>query len=203
MTDYFDLLGEQRRPWLDAEHLKAKFLSLSANFHPDHVRNPDEGEKSAGAPRFADLNTAYNCLREAKSRTRHLLELELGHEAEKVSEIPPDLANLFIEVAQVCREAGDYLVERSKTCSPLLRVQLFERGQELADRLQMLRLQLSQRQEAPTRDLKSLDAEWGRTMSDSTARPLALQRLEEIHRRLSFYGRWDSQLREAIIQLTL
>ena len=39
MTDAFALLSEPRRPWLDAEALKARFLPLSAAVHPDRVHS--------------------------------------------------------------------------------------------------------------------------------------------------------------------
>ena len=45
MTDYFALLGETRRPWLDTEALKAKFLTLTASVHPDRVHNATPTEK--------------------------------------------------------------------------------------------------------------------------------------------------------------
>jgi hypothetical protein len=50
MTDCFDLLGEPRRPWLDAEALKSRFLLLSAEAHPDRVHGgTDEAKAAAGA----------------------------------------------------------------------------------------------------------------------------------------------------------
>ena len=78
MTDYFALLGESRRPWIDPEELKAKFLALTAQVHPDRVHNASEAEKQAASRRSAEMNAAYNCLREAKTRLLHLLELERG-----------------------------------------------------------------------------------------------------------------------------
>ena len=38
MADYFALLDEPRRPWLDPEELKAKFHALTATVHPDRVQ---------------------------------------------------------------------------------------------------------------------------------------------------------------------
>ena len=78
MIDYFTLLNEPRRPWLDAELLKQKFLALSATVHPDRVHNLGEAERAAAQERYTELNTAYNCLREPKERLQHLLQLELG-----------------------------------------------------------------------------------------------------------------------------
>jgi hypothetical protein len=37
MQDAFALLNEPRRPWLEAEALKQKFLALSSAVHPDRV----------------------------------------------------------------------------------------------------------------------------------------------------------------------
>ena len=76
--DYFTLLGEPRRPWLDPDSLKQKFLTLSATVHPDKVHSVTETEKNTASKKFAELNTAYHCLAHPKSRLLHLLELELG-----------------------------------------------------------------------------------------------------------------------------
>src|SRR5437868_8581649 len=78
MTDNFSLFNEPRRPWLDADLLKQKFLKFSAEVHPDKIHNASDGEKAAANKRYAELNAAYNCLREPKERLLHLIELELG-----------------------------------------------------------------------------------------------------------------------------
>ena len=75
MTDYFAFFNEPRRPWLDAESLKQKFLALSATVHPDRVHNLGEVERAAAQERYTELNTAYNWLREPKERLQHLLQL--------------------------------------------------------------------------------------------------------------------------------
>ena len=83
--DCFALLGEPRRPWLDAEALKAKFLTRSAEVHPDRVHQSSEADKLAANQRYTELNAAYNCLREPRHRIRHLLELELGQQTSRSS----------------------------------------------------------------------------------------------------------------------
>jgi curved DNA-binding protein CbpA len=74
--DNFALLGQPRLPWLDPVALKAAFLEQSARLHPDRVQAAGAEEKAAATARFAELNAAYNCLREPKERLLHLLELE-------------------------------------------------------------------------------------------------------------------------------
>src|SRR3954464_16081107 len=110
MTDFFALLQEPRRPWLDPGALKQKFLALSARMHPDKVQAAGEPEKAAIARNFAELNTAFNCLSEPKSRLLHLLELESGARPAEIQQIPPGLADLFIEVATLCKNADGFLV---------------------------------------------------------------------------------------------
>jgi hypothetical protein len=39
MNDCFALLNEPRRPWLDSEALKQRFVSLSAELHPDRTHS--------------------------------------------------------------------------------------------------------------------------------------------------------------------
>src|SRR6266436_5956888 len=68
MNDYFAVLNEGRRPWIDPDLLKQKFLTLSAQVHPDRVHNASEAEKRSAQQRYTDLNSAYNCLRDSKAR---------------------------------------------------------------------------------------------------------------------------------------
>ena len=68
MLDNFALLNEARRPWLEAEPLKQKFLALSSEFHPDRAHAAGEAQREAATRRFAGLNAAWQCLREPKER---------------------------------------------------------------------------------------------------------------------------------------
>ena len=78
MTDNFALLNEPRRPWLDVDLLKQKFLARASGAHPDRVHNASDSEKAEVTKRYIELNAAYNCLADPKLRLLHLLELELG-----------------------------------------------------------------------------------------------------------------------------
>jgi len=197
MTDNFALLNEPRRPWLDPELLKAKFLTLSSVVHPDHIHNADKAEKLAATRRYTALNAAYNCLREPKERLLHLLELERGAKPVVVQSIPAGTMILFSEVAQLCREADAFLAEKNNVTSPLLKVQMFERGQEWTDKLNALQQKLSARRNELTVELKSMNAGWE---SPTNSRPL--NRLEELYRNFSFVTRWMEQIREKLVQLS-
>jgi len=201
MTDYFVLLNEPRRPWLDPDSLKKKFLALAASLHPDRSHNADELEKAGANRRYAELNTACNCLAEPKLRLRHLLELELGAKPKDVQLIPAALADLFAEVVTTCRNADVFLAEKDKATSPLLQVGLFKRAQEWIERLNDLRKKLNGLHEQLTGELKLLDAKW--TATGAAAHGEILPKLEELYRLFSYFNRWNSQIQERIVRLTL
>jgi DnaJ-domain-containing protein 1 len=200
MTDNFTLLNEPRRPWLDADLLKQKFLALSANLHPDKIHSASDAEKNVAAKKFAELNAAYNCLLEPKSRLLHLLELELDAKPKDIQTIPSALADLFAEVSMVCRSADGFLAERSKVTSPLLQVQLFERGQDWVENLNVLQRKLNELREKLTQELKSLDTEW--ISADAVSRQEILPELEELYRLFGYFNRWHGQIQERVVQLS-
>jgi curved DNA-binding protein CbpA len=200
MTDYFALLNEPRRPWLDADLLKQKFLALASDAHPDRVHNAGESEKAEVTQRYALLNAAYNCLAEPKLRLLHLLELELGAKPKDIQTIPTALADLFAEVATTCRNTDTFLVEKNKATSPLLQVQLFERGQDWVEKLNALQRKLNDLREKLTSELKSLDAQW--ISAEATSRREILLKLEELYRLFGYFNRWNNQIQERVVQLS-
>jgi DnaJ-domain-containing protein 1 len=206
MTDHFALLNEPRRPWLDTDALKTRFLALSAEVHPDRVHAGSAAEKEAAHERFALLNTAYNCLRDPKTRLLHLLELELGARPKDVQRIPPGTMELFVEVGQLCRQVDTFLAERAKVTAPMLRVGLFEQGMEWTDRLNGLQQRVNARREELLAEVQQLNAIWeGAPAGGSVARrrALPLERLELVYRVLSYISRWSEQLQERVVQLAM
>jgi DnaJ-domain-containing protein 1 len=199
--DYFALLDEPRRPWLDPDALKQKFLARSANAHPDKVHTAPEPERHAAAQKFAALNAACHCLARPKLRLLHLLELERGAKPKEVREIPNALAGIFTDVATACREADRFLSEKAKTDSPLLQVQLFERGMEWIDQLNALQKKLSTVSEELIAALRDADLKW--MTRDAITRAELLDELEDLYRLFSYFDRWHGQIRERIVQLSL
>ena len=200
MTDNFALLNEPRRPWLDPDLLKQKFLTRSANFHPDRIHSASETEKLAATKKFTELNAAFNCLAEPKSRLRHLLELELGAKPKDIQQIPAALADLFAAVANTCRHADIFLAEKNQATSPLVQVQLFERGQDWVEKLNELQKKLDELSKKLTSELKALDARWIAT--DAVSRREILPKLEELYRLFGYFNRWNNQIQERVVQLS-
>ena len=196
VSDHFALFNEPRRPWLEPETLKEKFLALSAEVHPDRVHQASESDKLAANQRYTELNAAYNCLREPRDRLRHLLELELGKKPSDLTHVPNDLMDLFFSVGQLLREVDAFVAEKGRATSPLLQVQLFERGQEWIEKLNGIRQLINSRREPLIDELKRLNGGWDAYL------PKPMERVLEIWRWLSFYDRWLAQIQERTVQIS-
>ncbi|MEK7678426.1 MAG: hypothetical protein AAB676_21570 [Verrucomicrobiota bacterium] len=204
--DYYALLHEPRRPWIDPERLKAKFLALLAAAHPDRVHRGDEAEKAAAQERAAELNAAYHCLREPKERLQHLLELEGSGNPAMVTGASAAVTDLFFEVGQACREVDAFLGEKEKATSPLLKVRLFEQGMTWSDRINRLQAKIDARREELMAELRGMNPAWEsvtREGGGDRAVALPLSRLEEIFRLVSYFARWTQQLQERALKLSL
>jgi curved DNA-binding protein CbpA len=201
MPDYFALLEETRRPWLEADAVKQKFIALSGPVHPDRIHSAPAEARSAAAKSFADLNAARQHLSDPKLRLLHLLELERGDRPKDIQEIPNKLANLFTGVATACRQADAFLAEKSRVTSPLLQVNFFGQGLEWAEKLQLLQQNLNLFHQQLLNELHALDESWIHASTPDARRPL-LDRLEELYRLFGYFNRWNSQIQERIVQLS-
>ena len=158
-------------------------------------------KKPKATRRYAQLNAAYHCLAEPKSRLLHLLELELGAKPKDIQQIPAALADLFAEVATACNRADDFLAEKSRATSPLLQVQFIERGQDWVERLNILKKRLDELRGKLEDNLKSLDERW--MSQDAVSRRQMLPELEELYRLSSYFNRWHGQIRDRLVQLSI
>ncbi|HEY3763387.1 MAG TPA: DnaJ domain-containing protein [Verrucomicrobiae bacterium] len=201
MTDYFALLEQPRRPWLDSAAIKQRFLALSAPIHPDKLHSAPETDRVTAAKQFSNLNAAHACLSEPKSRLLHLLELETGTPPPNLQQIPNSLVELFAKVATLCKQADSFLAEKNANTSPLLAVQFFEHAQEWISRLDALKNKLGVLRQRLDDELRSLDATW--MGSDTAARPKLLPEIERLYRLFSYFNRWNNQVQERIVQLAL
>ena len=201
MPDYFALLEETRRPWLDTEDVKRKFITLSSPVHPDRIHSAAAEAKAAAAKSFAEFNAARQHLADHKLRLLHLLELELGDRPKDIQEIPDKLASLFTGVATACRQTDAFLAEKARVTSPLLQVNFFGQGLEWVEKLQRLQQNLNLFHQQLLNELQALDETWMQAAAPAGRRPL-LVRLEELYRLFGYFNRWNSQIQERIVQLS-
>jgi curved DNA-binding protein CbpA len=211
--DCFALLGQPRQPWIDPETLRAAFHTLSFELHPDRIHNRPEPERQAVSEQYAEMNRAYQTLRDPKERLGHLLELERGVRPANVQQVAGPSADLFFQVSQLCRGVDAFLSARSQLTSPLLKAQSFAEGLEWTDRLQNLQGAIGGLRITLEEELKTINVTWqnssphreeanGDSQSSECRSPRCLERLEVIYRQLSFIVRWISQLNERIVRLS-
>ncbi len=206
MIDAFAVLSEPRRPWVDVDQLKARFREMSSPLHPDRVQSASPEEQASANVRYAELNSAYNQLREARERLPLLLELESGAPPRDIQRIPPGTMDLFVEIGQACRDCDSFLPRLTAATSPMLKLQVMREGLEWADQLQALQGKVHAKQVELETELRQMNAVWEQAPeigSVGRAAALPLERLEQIYRSLSYVARWTEQLQERIVELAI
>lgn len=204
MTDSFALFGESRRPWLDADELKSKFLQFSSSLHPDRFHNAPAEEKEKAGQSYSDLNTAYNTLREPKDRLLHLIELEQGKAPSDIQRIPPGTMDLFVEVGQMCRDADGFLKEKPTEVSPMLKLKVMQESMEWTEKLSDLQTKIHALRQSLEKELSLMNAVWEFAPppgSPERLGKLPMERLEQIYRTFSYVSRWTEQIQERTVQL--
>jgi hypothetical protein len=107
---------------------------------------------------------------------------------------------VFFKVSQLCRQVDAFLSDKAKASSPMLKVQIFERGLEWTEKLMSMQREISARLEQLITEVKSIDTEW--VKQEGQPDEALLGRLEENTRLLGFYERWSGQLQERIVRLS-
>lgn len=206
MTDAFELLGEERRPWLDAEALKDRFQAMSGPLHPDRFHGAADAEKAAAGERYSGLNTAYQLLKEPRDRLLHLLELELGGKPKDIQRIPPGTMDLFVEVGQTCRDCDEFLKKKATATSPILKLQLMQAGMEWMDRLIDLQGRVRAMGDSLSTELNGMNSVWAAAPpvgDPARVSALPLERLEQVYRAMSYVARWTGQIQDRVVQLAV
>ncbi len=186
MTDYFALLDQPRRPWLDVDELKQAFHARSRELHPDVADASDAG--------FAQLNEAYQVLHDPKRRLQHLLGLE-GRPPARESSVPQEIAELFPIVASVTQDADAFAQKTTAATNPLsrslLKPQMLAVQNRLGETLQRLH-GLQRDGETELQQLSTVavfaEPQWAR--------------LHALYLRFSYVTRWIAELEEKQLRLT-
>ncbi len=174
MTDYFALLGEARRAWLDPEKLKQEYFA-----------------RNRAAAADAELNEAFRVLSDPKLRLHHLLTLG------KVSlaagrPVPPAVAELFWNTGTLLREIDRWLLQNKGAGSVLARALLESERGKLEQRLGRLEEALR----------AAYDAELAQLPRAELGRPNELAQLVERYDSISYLTRLLAQTAEKRFQLS-
>ncbi|MEC8651117.1 MAG: Fe-S protein assembly co-chaperone HscB [Planctomycetota bacterium] len=98
--DAFAVFGVPRALDLDANELELRYLQLSRECHPDHHRSEDVGESVAVLQRAAQVNDAWNVLKDRWKRARALLEAEAPGVLEANKKLDPMFLADALELAE-------------------------------------------------------------------------------------------------------
>ena len=206
MRDFFAVLDETRRPWLEPDRLKATFLRLSSEVHPDRLHTAPPKERKTANQRHIEINAAYSCLVGLKERLSHLVLLETGRPSRKVESIPADIAERFIAVGRICGEADRLLARAGEVVSPVVKVEIVTAALDLGDRLEKMVHDLSQPIASIEGELRSMNAAWEsapRIGEPGRLEQLPLVRLEDLYRRVAYLDKCGQQLRERATKLSI
>ena len=203
MTDYFALLQVPRRPGVDGEKLKENFQSLSGQVHPDRLHGADESIRQNASRQYANLNEAYQCLREAKPRLHHLLWLERGSKPGDTNLLPETLMSSFSQVGPLLREADLLLKQKGQAMSAVQRALIVAKSLPCMERISTMHIELNRQKQLLGAELLSIDAAWKTSEPGGAERTGLLSRCETLYHHLGFLDRWIAQLRERSLELTL
>ena len=189
MTDYFALLDQPRRLWLDPEELKQVFHKKTLEAHPDAQT------QSGGKEMFTQLNEAYQVLREPKRRLHHLLSLEGSPSATKNVSIPANIEKLFPVVAALMQETDDVIRKVANSSNALSRSLLRPELLKTAESTRQMLETLTQLHDEAVGELRELSKSW---LPDETDHQTELHAL---YLQFSYLTKWMSELREKELPL--
>ena len=169
-VDYFTFFALPRKLNIDAPALEKEFYSLSRKLHPDLYARADERELEWSLEQSSLLNDAYRTLKDPIKRTQYLLRLE-GVELEEQSKTATEAARATGEVKKqvvppdLLEEVFDLNMQLQE-----LRMQkkMGEDDPALIEELGRHKLELEEKMEALSRELKSDWDQWDRLVDRGT-----------------------------------
>ena len=175
MTNFFALLGLPQGAALDEAVLQAAWHEKSRAAHPD--------QPGGDAKLAAEINAAFETLAVPEKRLKHLLEL---HEVPwRAIPIGGELMDLFTQLGPQLQHAATLAKEKQATGSALVKaliaskeMPLRERLEELGHEVERLRVEILDRLPGDCDDLT---------------------RLQVDQATLAYLGKWQGQIREALL----
>ena len=104
--DAFAVFGVRRSLDLDERELERRYLQLSRDCHPDHNRARDTEDCVAVLQRSAEINDAWQVLKDPWARARALLEAEAPGVLERNKKLDPAFLADALELAEEVATSG-------------------------------------------------------------------------------------------------
>lgn len=195
MIDYFALLDQPRRPWLDPEKLKDSFHQKTLQTHPDAQASRAGAEATDTV--FTSLNEAYQVLQDPKRRLHHLLSLEGAAPSSTDQTVPNQLHDLFPAVGTLTQRANLLLEKIRTTSNALSRSLLKPQILEVQNEARQVRARIQDLFDVSLAELRRIDAAW------ATHPAGRIEALSILYFAFAYLTRWSAQLDELIFQLSL
>ncbi len=114
--NFFELFGLPARFDIDSADLASRYRELQRRFHPDRFAAAPESERRLSMQMTAQINGAYQTLRDPVARARYLLGLQ-GIDTNEETDTRMDPA--FLMEQMELREELDALRDRADRAAPL------------------------------------------------------------------------------------
>jgi len=104
---YFELFGIPARFEIDGDDLMSRYRDLQRRFHPDRFAAAPESERLQAVQMTAQINAAYQTLRDDVSRGRYLLGLKgVSTDEETDTRMNPEFLMEQMELREELEEIG-------------------------------------------------------------------------------------------------
>lgn len=103
--NYFEIFGLAQSYALDKEYLRAQYISLQAQFHPDKYVNHSPIEKQVALQLSTLINDGYQVLKDPIKRAEYLLLLNNQCEATQSAQAGMDFLSEQMELREQLEEA--------------------------------------------------------------------------------------------------
>ena len=195
MIDYFALLDQPHAPWLDPDELKNTYHQKSLQAHPDAQASRPSGDATEAT--FANLNEAYQVLRDPKRRLHHLLSLQGAAPSSTGQAVPGQLQDLFPEVGALIQRANFLLEKLQATSNALSRSLLKPQILEVQQETKEVRGKIRTLSDASLEQLRQINAAWASNPAEQ------IDGLSNLYFAFAYLSRWSTQLDELTFQLSL
>src|SRR3989441_7584583 len=201
-VDYFTFFGLPRKLNIDVTRLQREFYELSRKLHPDLYGQTSKQEQEWSLEQSSLLNDAYRTLKDPIKRTEYLLRLE-GVELEEQSKSATETARVSGEIKKqvVPPDLLEEVFELNMQLEELrMSRKMGEDDPALIEEIGRQKLELEEKYEALSQELKGYWNEWDKALGSGTEedRRRARDRMVDLLNRRSYIRNLVRDVNEAL-----